>query len=136
MKERDTYLEFTEETQILEAGSYWIYVKMDWDATSWNYHRDEMTLTMNCYGAHNVSIVHDTQSDLPDFLEGLLLSKARAVDRSEFEQPSDQIQMFRYTSPVEDGFQYVYIVNEGDTYVYNEKMTYPAFAGCVIIDNH
>ena len=34
MREKDSYLEFTEETQILQGGSYWVYVKMEWDTTS------------------------------------------------------------------------------------------------------
>ena len=55
-RSRDTYLDFTQQTQELGAGTYWISVKMTWDKESYDNFEDQMTLSFNCYGIEHIEI--------------------------------------------------------------------------------
>ena len=125
VRERDVYLEFTKETSILQAGSYWIYAKMDWNKAVLDEHKDNMTLFLNCYGPEPVHMTYDNTIDRVKFVEQILLAKAKSIDMSQFTQVSSKAEVYRYNSKqVEDGFYFVYIMNNTEDYTYTEKMTY------------
>jgi len=104
--ERDTYVEFPN----LQKGEYWVLVKVDWDENFAKY-ENELTLNINSYGWKPVHFHLDTDEEKSNFLEVMLLSKIKDLQMSEYKQPSNKVQLFRYQSKVEDGFYYTYIVN-------------------------
>ena len=59
------------------------------------------------------------------------------VNISEFKQPSQQVNVFTYSTPKPvDGYFFTYVINNDDKFTYSEETNYTAFEGCNIVDFH
>jgi hypothetical protein len=109
--ERDNYVEFVDHEK-LESGIYWILVNIDWDPESFNRYRDDLVLNINSYGVKEVSLYCDTYQDQTKMIESMMTRRAQLINMNEFKQPSQQINVFTYSTPKPvDGFFFTYVIN-------------------------
>lgn len=64
------------ECQNLEAGDYWIMVKVMWDSYSGEFEKD-IFLNINSYGEHDVHFHHDKDENFDNFIRMMIKSKIK-----------------------------------------------------------
>lgn len=85
--ERDNYIDFTD-SEKLDAGVYWIVVKVYWDEESFEKYRDELVLNINAYGVKDVSFYLDAYQSETKIIESMITKRAETINMNEFKQPS------------------------------------------------
>lgn len=75
-------------------------------------YRDDLVLNINAYGVKPVNFYIDPHQNQTTMVESMMTKRAEKINMNEFKQPSQQVNVFTYSTPKPvDGYFFTYVIN-------------------------